>query len=29
MKMKISMEVITEGNFLWYGVGAVAQNYLK
>ena len=27
--MKMSEEVITESDFLWYGVGAFAQNYLK
>ena len=27
--MKMSEKVITESNFLWYGVGAFAQNYLK
>ena len=27
--MKMSMEVITESDFLWYSIGTFAQNYLK
>ena len=27
--MKMSEEVITESDFLWYGVRTFAQNYLK
>ena len=27
--MKMSVEVITESDFLWYSIGTFAQNYLK
>ena len=27
--MKMSVEVITESDFLWYGIGTFAQNCLK